>query len=135
VLYRLTLTTEQKERVYPNSVVLSHSRFDALADRSLRFYREYFQPDEEQEVVKERRRFHVRYCHTEFTINFDRLVRPVLPGAFLEIKSRTWSAQDAERKAEIIGDLLKRFNITEKDLLKEEYIDLSARPEPLKPVT
>ncbi|MEW5958599.1 MAG: amidohydrolase family protein [Chloroflexota bacterium] len=135
VLYRLTLTNEQKERVYPNSVVLSHSRFDALADRSLRFYREYFQPDEEQEVVKERRRFHVRYSHTEFTINFDRLVRPVLPGAFLEIKSRTWSAQDAERKAEIIGDLLKRFNITEKDLLKEEYIDLPAHPAPLKPVT
>ena len=135
VLYRLTLTNEQKERVYPNSVMLSHSRFDAQADRSLRFYREYFQPDEEQEVIKERRRFHVRYSHTEFTINLDRLVRPVLPGAFLEIKSRTWSAQDAERKAEIIGDLLKRFDIAEKDLLKEEYIDLSAHTEQLKPAS
>lgn len=133
VLYRLTLTNEQKEREYPNSVVLSHSRFDALADRSLRFYREYFQPDAEQEVHKERRRFHVRYSNTEFTINLDRLVRPALSGAFLEIKSRTWSEQDAERKAKIIGDLLKRFSVAEKDLLKEEYVELATHSDQLEP--
>jgi 5-methylthioadenosine/S-adenosylhomocysteine deaminase len=133
VLYRLTLTNEQKEREYPNSVVLSHSRFDALADRSLRFYREYFQPDTEREVHKERRRFHVRYSNTEFTINLDRLVRPALAGGFLEIKSRTWSEQDAERKAKIIGDLLKRFDVAEKDLLKEEYVDLATHSEQLEP--
>lgn len=133
VLYRLTLTNEQKEREYPNSVVLSRSRFDALADRSLRFYREYFQPDTEREVHKERRRFHVRYSNTEFTINLDRLVRPALAGAFLEIKSRTWSEQDAERKAQIIGDLLQRFDVAEKDLLKEEYVDLAPHSEQLEP--
>jgi adenylate cyclase class IV len=77
----------------------------------------------------------VRYSNTEFTINLDRLVRPQLSGAFLEIKSRTWSAQDAERKAELIGDLLKRFNIAEKDLLREEYVHLAYHPEQLKPVT
>ena len=132
-IYRLTLTNEEKEREYFNSVLLSHSRFDALADRSRRFYGEYFKPDEEREVHKDRRRFHVRYSQTEFTINIDRLVQPQIPGAFLEIKSRTWSAQDAERKAELISDLLKRFNISQEVLLREDYLDLVDHPERLKP--
>jgi 5-methylthioadenosine/S-adenosylhomocysteine deaminase len=132
VNYRLTLTNEIKEREYANSVVLSRSRFDALADRSLRFYREYFKPDEEREVHKERRRFHVRYANTEFSVNIDRIEHPPIPGAFLEIKSRTWSAQDAERKAELIGDLLKRFNVEEEDLLQEEYMRLITHPEWLR---
>ena len=106
VIYRLTLANQEKETVFANSVVLSHLHFDALADRSLRFYREYFTPDEERGVHKERRRFHVRYGNTEFTINIDRLTEPQLPGVFLSIRSRTWSAQDAERKAELIGELL-----------------------------
>ncbi|MFQ5855483.1 MAG: amidohydrolase [Anaerolineae bacterium] len=135
VIYRLTLTNETKEREYANSVVLSRSRFDALADRSLRFYREFFKPDEEREVHKERRRFHVRYSNTEFSVNIDRVVRPAIPGAFLEIKSRTWSAQDAERKAELIGDLLRHFDIEEEGLLREEYVDLVTHPERLEPVT
>jgi len=134
VIYRLTLTNETKEREYANSVVLSHSHFDALANRSLRFYREYFKPDEEREVHKERRRFHVRYSNTEFSVNIDRIMHPPLPGAFLEIKSRTWSAQDAERKAELIGDLLKRFKVGEEELLREEYLSLAAHPERLTSV-
>lgn len=135
VIYRLTLTNETKEREYANSVVLSRSRFDALANRSLRFYREYFDPDEEWQVHKERRRFHVRYSNTEFSVNIDRVVRPSIPGAFVEVKSRTWSAQDAERKAVLIGDLLEHFGVGEDDLLREEYLSLAAHPEQLEPVT
>jgi 5-methylthioadenosine/S-adenosylhomocysteine deaminase len=41
---RLTLTMPTKEREYNSTVLLSHSRFIAPADRPLRFYREYFQP-------------------------------------------------------------------------------------------
>jgi len=135
VIYRLTLTNETREREYANSVVLSHSLFDALADRSLRFYREYFKPDEEREVHKERRRFHVRYSNTEFTVNIDHIVHPSIPGVFLEIKSRTWSARDAERKAELIGDLLSHFGVADEVLQREEYVDLVADPGGLKPVT
>ncbi len=40
VFYGLTLANEEKEREFTDSVVLSHLHFDALADRSLRFYRE-----------------------------------------------------------------------------------------------
>ena len=133
VIYRLTLTNETKEREYANSVVLSRSRFDALADRSLRFYREYFQPDEERAVHKERRRFHVRYGNTGFSVNIDRIVHPPVPGAFLEIKSRTWSAEDAERKAELIGDLLDRFDMGDEGLLRHDYWSLAAQPDRFKP--
>ena len=44
VIYRLTLTTLVKEREFGNSVLLSHSRFNATATRSRRFYQEYFKP-------------------------------------------------------------------------------------------
>jgi 5-methylthioadenosine/S-adenosylhomocysteine deaminase len=127
-VYRLTLTTEKKEREYDNSVLLSRSRFDAPATRSLRFYREYFNPAEEVVVHKERRRWHLRYGGTDFAINLDRLVQPDLPGVFLEIKSRTWSQQDAERKAELIAELLKLFGVQEQELVKQEYLDLALEP-------
>ena len=47
VRYRLTLTGPAKEGEYPNSVLLSRSRFIAPAKHSLRFYREYFKPTSE----------------------------------------------------------------------------------------
>lgn len=125
VRYRLTLTTEGKEREFPHSVLLSRSRFDAPATRSLRFYREYFKPAQELEIHKERRRYHIRYGGTDFAVNLDRVVQPPLPGYFLELKSRTWSAQDAERKAELLGELLAIFGAEEEQLVRREYLDLA----------
>ncbi len=125
VLYRLTLVGEVKEREFARSVVLSRSRFDAPATRSLRFYREYFKPNEVWEVHKERRRYHVRYGGTDFAVNLDRVMKPELPGTFLEIKSRTWSAQDAERKAELIGELLALFGVEDRQLVRQEYLELA----------
>lgn len=123
--YRLTLTGPTKEREFAHSVLLSRSRFDAPATRSLRFYREYFRPQEEWEVHKERRRYHVRYGGTDFAVNLDRMIKPELPGIFLEIKSRTWSAQDAERKAEFIGQLLELVGVQEEELVRREYLELA----------
>jgi 5-methylthioadenosine/S-adenosylhomocysteine deaminase len=123
--YRLTLTGPSKEREFAHSVLLSRSRFDAPATRSLRFYREYFQPREEWAVHKERRRYHIRYGGTDFAVNLDRVSRPDLPGGFLEVKSRTWSAQDAERKAELIGELLELFGVREQALVRREYLELA----------
>ncbi|MGC9520390.1 MAG: amidohydrolase family protein [Anaerolineae bacterium] len=128
VIYRLTLTTMAKEREFENSVLLSRSRFDAPATRSLRFYREYFAPEQTVEVHKYRRRFHIRYGGTDFALNLDRILKPEDGGTFLEIKSRTWSQQDAERKAALIGDLLGHLDVPESALLKAEYVDL-ARPD------
>ena len=124
-VYRLTLTSETKDREYAHSVLLSRSRFDAPATRSLRFYREYFQPASEVVVHKDRRRYHVRYGGTDFAVNLDRLTKPELPGVFLEIKSRTWSRQDAERKAELIGELLESLGVQEQELVKQEYVELA----------
>jgi len=125
VFYRLTLTSETKDKEYARSVLLSRSRFDAPATRSLRFYREYFKPAAEVVVHKERRRYRIRYGGTDFAINLDRLVKPDLPEVFLEIKSRTWSRQDAERKADLIGELLELFGVQEQELVKQEYMELA----------
>ncbi len=126
VIYRLTLTNMTKEREYENSVLLSRSRFDAPATRSLRFYREYFEPEEIVEVHKQRRRFHVRYGGTDLSLNLDRIIKPENGGSFLEVKSRTWSRQDAERKAALIGKLLEMLGIPEEQLVKAEYVELAA---------
>ena len=125
VIYRLTLTSMAKEREFDNAILLSRSRFDAPATRSLRFYREYFAPEQTIEIHKLRRRFHIRYGGTDFAINFDQIQRPDSGGAFLEIKSRTWSRQDAERKAALISDLLTLLEVPESALVKVEYLELA----------
>jgi 5-methylthioadenosine/S-adenosylhomocysteine deaminase len=60
----------------------------------------------------------------QFTVNFDKLTKPAYEGAFLEIKSRTWSKKDAEQKALLIGELLDVFAIERESLLKQDYVDL-----------
>lgn len=122
--YGLTLTGPQKEREFDNSVLLSRSRFTAHADRSLRFYREYFRPQAEFEIHKQRRRYHLVYRDTEFAVNVDRIVQPELAGSFVEIKSRTWSSRDAERKAGLIGELLVELGLASGPVTREEYLDL-----------
>ena len=129
VFYRLTLISETKEREYARSVLLSRSRFDAPANRSLRFYREYFQPVAEVAVHKERRRYRIRYGGTDFAINLDQPLKPDLQGVYLEIKSRTWSRQDAELKAELIGELLDLLPVEEPELVKQEYVELAVAAE------
>ncbi len=125
--YSLTLTGPSKEREYPNSVLLSRSRFTAHADRSLRFYREYFHPQSEIEVEKQRRRYHLVYEGTEFALNIDRVVDPAIAGSFLEVKSRTWSSRDAERKADLITKLLVELGLGGLPVFREEYLDLVLR--------
>jgi len=131
VFYRLTLTTGTKEREYARLVLLSGSRFDAPATHSLRFYREYFKPVAVVEVHKQRQRYRIRYGGTDFAINLDQPLKPEWPGMFLEIKSRTWSRQDAERKAELIGELLELLQVQEQELVKQEYVELAVGAGPL----
>jgi len=119
----LTLTGPGSEQEFDNSVLLSRSRFTSKADRTLRFYCEYFEPDSVKEVHKHRQRWHIRYKGVQFSVNFDRLTRPTHEGAFLEIKSRTWSKKDAEQKALLIGELLDVFGVDRGSLLKQDYVD------------
>ncbi len=123
--YRLTLIGPQKEREFAHSVLMSRSRFIAPADRSLRFYREYFQPSREVAIEKDRLRWEVIFEDENLFINIDRMIEPKRNGYFLEIKSRTWSPKDAARKADIIGNLLDHFGIPDDALLREEYVEIA----------
>lgn len=128
IRYRLTLTGQVAERQFPNSVLLSRSRFYAPANHSLRFYREYFQPDSETTVNKDRLRWLIRFEGEEFFINIDQLNQPQLDKCYLEIKSRTWSRRDAEEKAELISKLLQRLGIPDAKPELMEYPDLAETP-------
>ena len=120
-IYNLTFRGPTKEREYENSVLLSRSRFTADADRSLRFYREYFQPREEKRVDKIRRRWRIKYRGVDFAVNLDRLIQPPLDEVYLELKARTWSKHDAVQKAEMISELLDVLEVDKTGLVQEEY--------------
>jgi 5-methylthioadenosine/S-adenosylhomocysteine deaminase len=122
---RLTLIGDDDRQAFANTVMLSRSRFLANADRSLRFYREYFAPAQELEVVKVRLRWRVVYKDTDFAINLDKLTQPDLPGYYLEVKARTWSRSDAERKANLIQELLHLFGIDPETALRQEYAEIA----------
>lgn len=122
---RLTLLGEAREKEFPNAVMLSRSRYLAPAEQSLRFYREYFDPDREVEVHKDRRRWRILYRSTDFAVNIDKVIQPPLPGCFMEIKSRTWSRSDAERKAALITELLTLFGVDPSTAEPREYPELA----------
>ena len=123
-IYSLTLTEPTKEAEYEDCVVLTRARYTAPANRSLRFYREYFQASSEKEVVKHRRRWRIRYKGMNFAINVDKVTRPEQESFFAEIKSRTWSKEDALRKASLLSELLKIIGASTDDLILHEYVDL-----------
>lgn len=123
VLYRIGLIGPAVERVFDNSIILTRSRYSLPADKSLRFYHEYFQPKREIQVEKNRKRYHITYKNTGFTVNLDRL----LPNGntYLEIQSRTWSAKDAEAKVHLIEELLVLLGVdTRTAQVREEYHNL-----------
>ena len=122
--YRLTLIGESQEREFTNSVLLFRSRYLAPASQSLRFYREYFQPSQEREVEKDRRRWLVVYQGVEFFVNLDKLTKPETADYFVEIKSRTWSKRDAEYKAKLMIDLLAVFGAQPDQSVTERYTEI-----------
>lgn len=121
--YTMTLMGPIAEKEFENSILLTRSRYTASANQSLRFYREYFKPAATQEVVKHRRRCHIKYKDTDFAINLDQL-SATDNKVYLEIKSRTWSAKDALHKAELINELLEILGVKQEDHLKIEYVNL-----------
>jgi len=121
--YTLTLIEGIKEREFQDSVILSRSRYTAQATYSLRFYREYFAPKQEYEIVKWRKRYRVKYEGTEFAINIDRVTRPQGLGNFVEIKARTWSAGDAERKAHLVSQILRLLGLRPDRHRRGDYLD------------
>lgn len=120
---RLTLIGPSREYHYPQDVLLSRSRYLAPATQSLRFYREYFKPDSEVEIEKDRMRFLVEFEGEEFFINLDQVNKPDM-GSFLEIKSTTWSMRDAEEKSEKIVKLIEFLGIAQEEKICKDYLEL-----------
>jgi 5-methylthioadenosine/S-adenosylhomocysteine deaminase len=123
---RITYTSSEKERDYNSTVLLSHSRFIAPAERPLRFYQEYFKPDQQRVLKKERRRWRIHYQGVLFFINVDRILEPELADTFIEIKSRTWSSQDAQIKAGRIQEMLDILGVSNDDIIREDYLEIES---------
>lgn len=124
---RLTLLGVTHPETFPNSVMLSRTRFMAPATRSLRFYREYFTPGKEIEVDKLRQRWRIEYEGADIAINLDQVENPVIPGWFLEIKARTWSNKDAVHKANLIRQIVETFGLSGSDAIRLEYVELAQK--------
>jgi 5-methylthioadenosine/S-adenosylhomocysteine deaminase len=120
---RLTLIGPTSEEKFPQEVLLSRSRYLAPATQSPRFYREYFKPQLEKEIEKDRVRFLVNYQGTEFFINIDEITKPRL-GYFLEVKSRTWSRQDAEIKSKLVTELIEFLGADLTETTSDDYIEM-----------
>ena len=120
---RLTLIGKNIEEESKDHVLLSTSRYLAQAGNSLRFYREYFKPDSELELEKDRQRYHVLFKGIKFFINLDTLEDESM-GKFVEIKSKTWSRVDAEQKTKLINDLLEALGLNATESVTEDYHEL-----------
>jgi 5-methylthioadenosine/S-adenosylhomocysteine deaminase len=125
VRMRLTYTNAEKEQVFHDTVVLSHSRFIAPASHPLRFYQEYFQAEEQRELHKERRRWRISYKDILFFVNVDRVLKPALKSMFIEIKTRTWSKVDAENKSQFIREMMDIMKIDSANVVRDEYLEMS----------
>ena len=119
----MTLTGLSHEAAF-GSVLLFRSRFLAPAAHSPRFYREYFKPQREREIEKDRRRWQIGYRGAQFYVHLDRLLKPETGRYFLEVKSRTWSRRDAQDKAAIIVELLERLGARPEEIVAEDYVEL-----------
>ncbi|MBN2499558.1 MAG: amidohydrolase family protein [Anaerolineales bacterium] len=124
VRYRLTLVGETEEESLPHQlpsdVLLSRSRFLAPSLHTPRFYREYFKPSNELFIKKDRLRWLVKYEGVEFYVNIDTVEEPEL-GHFLEVKSRTWSRNDAELKASLVRELVEYLGATPQNAVGQDY--------------
>lgn len=125
---RLTLIGNENES-NDKEILLSRSRYLAPASHSLRFYTEYFKPNSILEIEKNRLRYLIRYQGEEFFVNFDRMMRPAI-GNFVEIKSRTWSKQDADKKTALVSELLEKLGLADKPHIHEDYVSLIEKIQP-----
>jgi len=122
--YTITLIAAGGRGDFSSAIVLSRARYTAPADHTVRFYREYFQPDRVIEHEKRRRRWRIIYKDHDFAVNFDTLGHGARPELYMEIKSRTWSRRDADQRAALIGELIAICGLSESALIKQEYVDL-----------
>jgi 5-methylthioadenosine/S-adenosylhomocysteine deaminase len=119
---RLTLLGETHEE-FAGDALLSRSRFLAPATQPFRFYREYFKPASEKQVEKDRLRWSVKFKGEQFFINVDQLSTSG-EQYFLEIKSRTWSRIDAQKKALLAVELMELLGASKDKMVEFDYFEM-----------
>ncbi len=120
---RLTLVGLTSKEAFEHDVMLSRSRYYAPATHSLRFYHEYFEPVKSLDIEKDRLRFKIQYKDVDFYINIDSFVNPNI-GNFFEVKSRTWSRDDAEQKSKLIPELIAYLGASPERVETNDYIEI-----------
>ncbi len=75
------------------------------------------------EIEKDRRRFLVKFKGVEFYINVDTIIKPI-EDYFVEIKSRTWSRQDADEKTHLIIYLADVLGLSTQQIINKDYFQL-----------
>lgn len=122
---RLTLIGEldTPRDLNDSQIMLSRSRYLAPATHSLRFYNEYFKPSSKLEIEKNRLRYLIQFKDTEFFINLDTIQKPDI-GKFVEIKSRTWSRQDADQKTALIHELAAYLGLDQTKINTQDYLQI-----------
>jgi 5-methylthioadenosine/S-adenosylhomocysteine deaminase len=126
---RLTYMSPRKERNIDAVVAVSRSRFISAAVHPIRFYKEYFQADQERTLDKDRRRWSIMYQGVQFYVNVDQVINPPQQGLFIEIKSNTWSARDADFKAAHVQEMLRILSIAPEDIVTDDYLEILPEPE------
>ena len=74
-------------------------------------------------ITKDRQRWLINFRDTEFFINLDEMVEPAI-GQFVEIKSRTWSRLDADKKAALSNELVDVLGLRRDPTVDDDYIDV-----------
>jgi len=75
------------------------------------------------DIEKDRQRFKIIYKEVDFYINLDTLIKPDL-GHFLEVKSRTWSREDAEIKSRLIAELIDYLGASSEQAETQDYTEI-----------
>ena len=65
----------------------------------------------------------IQYKETEFFINLDTIQTPAI-GKFVEIKSRTWSRQDADQKTALIRELADYLGLDLTQINTLDYLQI-----------
>ena len=82
-----------------------------------------FSCTKEVEIEKTRKRYLINYRGFDFYVNVDTIIKPAM-GHFLEVKSRTWSRQDAELKSKLISELISYLGASASDAVTKDYITM-----------
>jgi 5-methylthioadenosine/S-adenosylhomocysteine deaminase len=118
----LVLLGPAQEFSLGKATLLTRLRFAMPCLHPTNFYREYFNPAQEQEVEKERSSWRVIFDGVELGINLDRLIKPEL-GYFIEVKRTTWNRQVAEEAAPLIEKLLHLLEVSAVDVRQRAYVE------------